>query len=195
MTPPAKGILFDFDGTLSLIRKDWLEVMIAMMVAVLRQTGTQESKDDLTGLTTQFVKNLTGRQTIYQMIRLCEEIEKRGGAPLAPLEYKELYNERLDAAISNRLEAVRGGRLPREDFLVPGSLEFLEELTSRGVRCYLASGTDEDLVKRDAALLGFDHLFEGRTVDKEIILAILLSGAPAPGGVRNRDRNIHTIFR
>ena len=40
-----------------------------------------------------------------------------------------------------------------------------------------------------------DHLFEGRTVDKEIVLAILLSGTPAPGSVRNRNRHIHTIFR
>ena len=108
------------------------------------------------------VDQLSCKQTIYQMIRLCEEIENRGGSPLEPLEYKELYTTRLAAAIAERLEGIESGRLAREDFLVPGSLEFLEELTRRGVRCCLASGTDEDLVKRDAALLGFDHLFENR---------------------------------
>ncbi|MDD4785638.1 MAG: hypothetical protein PHO07_00570, partial [Pirellulales bacterium] len=33
-------ILFDFDGTLSLIREGWPEVMVPMMVDVLRGTGT-----------------------------------------------------------------------------------------------------------------------------------------------------------
>ena len=54
--------LFDFDGTLSLIREGWLEVMIVMMVEVLQQTGTQETEADLTRLTTEFVKG-TNRTT------------------------------------------------------------------------------------------------------------------------------------
>ena len=38
-----RSVLFDFDGTLSLIREGWPQVMIPMMVEVLRQTGTAES--------------------------------------------------------------------------------------------------------------------------------------------------------
>ena len=162
--PPRASLrhaLFDLDGTLSLLRDGWQDQMVPLMVELLEDCEQDEPPAELEKLVTGFVDQLTGKQTIYQMIRLCEEIEKRGGAPLAPLEYKALYNERLDAAISNRLEALRGGRLPREDFLVPGSMALLENLVGRGVRCYLASGTDEELVRRDAALLEFDHLFEG----------------------------------
>ena len=162
--PPRTSIrhaLFDLDGTLSLLRDGWQDQMVPMMIGLLEDCGRGESPAALEKLVTGFVDQLTGKQTIYQMIRLCEEIQKRGGVPLAPIEYKELYNKRLDNAIANRLEALGNGRLPREDFLVPGSMAFLENMVNRGVRCYLASGTDEELVRRDAALLEFDHLFEG----------------------------------
>ena len=39
-TPP-RHVLFDFDGTLSLIREGWPEVMVPMMVEVLQATGTE----------------------------------------------------------------------------------------------------------------------------------------------------------
>ena len=159
---PVRHALFDLDGTLSLLRDGWQYQMVPLMVGLLEDCGEAETTAELEKLVTGFVDQLTGKQTIYQMIRLCEELEKRGGSPLEPLEYKELYNTRLAAAIAERLEGIESGRLAPADFLVPGSLEFLEELTRRGVRCYLASGTDENLVVRDAALLGFDHLFEGR---------------------------------
>ncbi|MEC9348075.1 MAG: haloacid dehalogenase-like hydrolase [Planctomycetota bacterium] len=159
---PIRHALFDLDGTLSLLRDGWQDQMVPMMVELIGECGQGESREELTELVTGFVDQLTGKQTIYQMMRLCEEIERRGGAPREPIEYKELYNDRLDAAIASRLAAIEKGALPREDFMVPGSLSFLEELVDRGVVCYLASGTDENLVRRDAALLGFEHLFEER---------------------------------
>ena len=36
-------VLFDFDGTLSLIREGWPEIMVPMMVEILQKTGTEES--------------------------------------------------------------------------------------------------------------------------------------------------------
>src|SRR5262249_54898210 len=90
-----RSALFDFDGTLSLIREGWPQVMVPMMVEVLRATGTAETEPELTAKVEEFVMRLTGRQTIYQMIRLAEEVRARGGAPLDPLEYKHAYHERL----------------------------------------------------------------------------------------------------
>ena len=37
----------------------------------------------------------------------------------------------------------------------------LEKLYKAGVKLYLASGTDEEDVKNEARILGYDHLFEG----------------------------------
>ena len=42
----------------------------------------------------EFVGRLTGKQTMYQMIELADQIAKRGGTPLDPLEYKKMYLDR-----------------------------------------------------------------------------------------------------
>src|SRR3954469_15663425 len=76
-----RSVLFDFDGTLSLIREGWPQVMIPMMVDVLRETGTRESERELTAAVEEFVMRLNGRQTIYQMMQLADEVKSRGGRP------------------------------------------------------------------------------------------------------------------
>ncbi|MBY0232570.1 MAG: hypothetical protein K2W96_25095, partial [Gemmataceae bacterium] len=80
-----RSVLFDFDGTLSLIREGWPQVMIPMMVEVLRATGTRETDGELSAAVEEFVMRLNGRQTIYQMMQLADEVRKRGGTPLEPL--------------------------------------------------------------------------------------------------------------
>src|ERR1044071_7094825 len=40
---PPRFALFDFDGTLSLIREGWMDVMLPMMVDILVATGTRET--------------------------------------------------------------------------------------------------------------------------------------------------------
>src|SRR6516164_6524720 len=104
-----RSVLFDFDGTLSLIREGWPQVMIPMMVDVLRQTGTQETGPELTAAVEDFVMRLNGRQTIYQMIQLAEEVRRRGGTPLEPLAYKHRYHDLLMARIHGRLDALSTG--------------------------------------------------------------------------------------
>ena len=74
-----RSVLFDFDGTISLIREGWRGIMVPMMVDILRDLGTGETEEALTATVSEFVDRLTGRQTIYQMIQLCEEVKKRGG--------------------------------------------------------------------------------------------------------------------
>ena len=156
---PPRFALFDFDGTLSLIRAGWQQVMLPMLVESLAATGTSESQQSLEKLVINFVMELTGKQTIYQMLRLAEEIEKRGGTPEEPLVYKHRYHERLMQHISGRREALRTGEVPAESMLVPFSLEMLRELQNRGVKLYLASGTDEEYVREEARLLGIDAFF------------------------------------
>lgn len=154
-----RHVVFDFDGTLSLIREGWPEVMVPMMVEVLQATGTDESPQQLSRLVSEYVMNLTGKQTIYQMFRLAEEVRKRGGAPDDPLAYKQMYHDRLMVRITERREALRSGRAAAADMLVPYSVELLEELKRRGAAVYLASGTDEHYVFDEVRLLGLDRFF------------------------------------
>ncbi len=154
-----RSVLFDFDGTLSLIREGWPQVMIPMMVEVLRQTNTTETEDQLAAAVEEFVMRLNGRQTIYQMIQLADEVRRRGGTPLQPLEYKHRYHERLMQRIEGRLKALETGTATPADWTVPGSHALLDALQRRGVRLYLASGTDLKYVRREAELLGLASYF------------------------------------
>ena len=156
---PPRHVLFDFDGALSLIREGWPEVMVPMMVEVLSATGTGETPDELHELAYNFVMELTGRQTVYQMIRLAEEVKRRAAQPLEPLCYKEMYHELLMRRIRHRREALRSGEVRAEDLTVPRSFEMLEALRERGVELCLASGTDEEYVVEEASLLGLDRWF------------------------------------
>ena len=152
-------VLFDFDGTLSLIREGWPDVMVPMMVQVLLETGTDESSEQLHQFAYDFVMQLNGKQTIYQMIRLSEEVRKRGGTPRDPLQYKRMYHDQLMDRIRVRREDLRSGRVSPEEMLVPGSLEMLRALQEKDVPLYLASGTDQRFVAEEVGLLQLDAFF------------------------------------
>ena len=157
----AKVALFDFDGTLSLIRSGWMGVMVPMMVEVLAECRTGESDAQLREVVEDFVWRLTGQETIYQMIRLAEEVRARGGLPLDPLVYKHRYLERLWQVIRHRVEELRAGACSPDRYLVPGARAVLEALRGRGLRMYLASGTDEIYMKEEANLLDVARYFDG----------------------------------
>jgi phosphoglycolate phosphatase len=129
------------------------------MVDVLRETGTLESRDELTARVEEFVMQLNGRQTIYQMMQLADEVRRRGGKPAEPLEYKHRYHSLLMARIQERLDALERKTSQPTDWTVPGSHEMLTELRRRGLTLYLASGTDLPFVRREAGLLGLTEFF------------------------------------
>lgn len=153
--------LFDFDGTISLIREGWQGIMSPMMVEILLETPRHEDRQTIEAIVKEFVTRLTGKQTIYQMIQLCEEITARGGSPQEPAQYKALYNQRLDQHIKERIEGLKSGRVKPEEMTVPGTFTWLNILKQHSVVCYLASGTDEKYVQEESALLGLTDYFEG----------------------------------
>lgn len=159
LSAPPRFAVFDFDGTLSLVREGWPEVMVPMMVEELAATGTSETPEQLAKLANDFVAELTGKQTIYQMMRLSEEITKRGGTPKDPIVYKYRYLDLLMERIESRRDSLRSGGATAESMLVPGSIDALKALQERDVELYLASGTDERYVIEEAELLGLGPYF------------------------------------
>ena len=79
--------------------------------------------------------------------------------PRDPLAYKEAYHDRLMAWIADRSRALTQGTTRAEDLLVPGACDALRMLQERGLELYLASGTDENYVREEAALLGLTPFF------------------------------------
>ena len=186
----ARVVLFDFDGTLSVIRSGWMNVMVPMMVEILADLKTGESEGRLRNLVEEFVWRLTGKETIYQMIAFAEAVEARGGKPLEPLAYKQMYLDRLWVKIESRVEALRKGQTDPEEYLVPGSLDLLARLKDRGMKMYLASGTDEIYMKEEARLLGVTKYFDGgvygalddyKSFSKAILIQRILSTAEFRG--------------
>lgn len=186
----ARVALFDFDGTLSLIRSGWVDVMVPMMVEILLELKTGESEAELTAVVEEFVGRLTGKQTIYQMIALTDEVRKRGGVPKDPLEYKKQYLARLWERIKGRVAELERGEAPPEKYLVPGSIELLVSLKERGLKMYLASGTDQDYMRHEAELLGLTRFFDGgvygalddyKSFSKAILIQRIISSAECRG--------------
>ncbi|MFL6464024.1 MAG: HAD family hydrolase [Bryobacteraceae bacterium] len=158
----ARIAIFDFDGTLSLIRSGWMDVMLPLCVEQLVATSSGEPVAQLRGVAEEFIWQLTGKETIYQMMALADAVRERGGTPLEPITYKRMYLERLMQKISGRLESLREKQVETERYMVPGSRQLLESLVARGLCLYLASGTDDLNVKEEANLLHLSQYFEGR---------------------------------
>jgi phosphoglycolate phosphatase-like HAD superfamily hydrolase len=156
--PQISHVLFDFDGTLSLIREGWPEVMVPMFVEMLPSLPN-ESEEARRQLCLDDIMRLNGKQTIYQMIQLAERIKERGGTPREPHWYKLEYLRRLNERILHRQEGLRSGKLRPDDLLVYGARQLLELLEARGLPLYLASGTDEAFVKEEADLLQLTRYF------------------------------------
>ena len=156
--PEITHVLFDFDGTLSIIRQGWPEIMVPMFTEVLPALPG-ETEQDRRSLAYDDIMRLNGKQTIYQMMQLADRIRERGGEPQEPLWYKHEYLRRLNLKIAERVEGLSSGRIQQDDLTVFGSRSLLDNLKARGLSLYLASGTDEPFVNQEAELLGLTKYF------------------------------------
>lgn len=164
--PPAcrpRCVVFDFDGTLSLLRAGWADIMVPQMLDELAPLpGTTETGVELEAAVREAILNHNGRPTVYQMMYLAEQVRRRGGEPQSPAAYTAEFVRRLTFQSEARCAEIRSGAASPEDYLVPGARALLDALIGRGVHLTLASGTEETAVRREAALLQIDRYFENR---------------------------------
>ncbi len=161
--------IFDHDGTISTLREGWEQIMVPMMMKAILGEQFHEADEALYHKVhtrvIDFVDKTTGIQTLVQMKGLVELVKEFGLVPenqiLDEFGYKEIYNKELLAMVKEREAKLLRGELSVEDFTLKNAVSLLEKLHKAGVTLYLASGTDEDDVKNEARILGYDHLFEG----------------------------------
>ncbi len=155
--------LFDFDGTLSLIREGWPRVMVDGMLAHLRmQNLIREGERECAAHVESFVMALNGHPTIKQMERFAEEVTARGGTPASPAVYLREYLDALMRVVRGRWEALEAGHAEPEEWVVPNAHGILGELQTRGVPLFVASGTDLAHVSREVDLLRLSPFVAGR---------------------------------
>lgn len=157
---PFRAVLFDFDGTLSVIREGWPRVMVGMMAEILHARGlADEPEEELWGTVERFVMALNGHPTIRQAERFADEVRARGGRPDEPAVYLREYLDRLMDVVRQRWEVLETGRAKPADWVVPNAHAILRNLSDRGVPLVLASGTDLESVSHEARLLGVAEFF------------------------------------
>ncbi len=162
--------IFDHDGTLSTLREGWEKIMEPMMVRAVLGSHYLIADAALFGKVTEevrrFIDRTTGIQTLVQMKGLTDLVRHAGfvdeGEILDAHGYKHIFNLELLEMVNRRMKKLQSGELDPIDFQVKKAILFLRELHRRGVKLYLASGTDEADVIAEAKAMGYADLFEGR---------------------------------
>lgn len=172
--PPPLGRLahavFDQDGTISTLRQGWEAIMEPMMVRAILGPRFEQADETLyhkvVDAVRDYIDKSTGIQTIEQMATLIEMVRSFGCVTpeqvLDTFGYKAIYNEALLEVVRVRLGKLQRGELDATDYTVKGAIAMLRALRERGVKLYLASGTDREDVIAEAQALGYADLFEGR---------------------------------
>jgi phosphoglycolate phosphatase-like HAD superfamily hydrolase len=154
--------VFDFDGTLSLVRSGWQQVMSELMVEALLQAPRHEVLPKLQRAADDYIARSTGQPTIEQMTWLATAVERRGGAADTPVEYKHRFEAQLRERIDQRLADLSGGLRAPETLLVPGTRALLDALHDQKLPLALISGTDHDAVVQEAGALQIAGYFADR---------------------------------
>lgn len=162
--------IFDHDGTISTLREGWEEIMAPMMMKAVLGNHYQDADEALYHKVqmrvAEFIDKTTGIQTLVQMKGLVDLVKEFACVPeneiLDEFGYKQIYNEELLLMVKEREKKISSGELSLEDFTLKNAVLLLEKLHKAGVKLTLASGTDEEDVKNEARILGYDYLFEGR---------------------------------
>lgn len=150
----VRHVVFDFDGTLSLITGGWSDLMTDLFVEHL------PASPDVRNLARREILLLNGRPSIHQMVRLAELVAESGGAPAEAAEYHATFLGRLRGLVHGRRASVESGRVSAESMLVPGARDYLHAVRARGLAMTLLSGSELSIVRTEARLLGIDSFFE-----------------------------------
>jgi rfaE bifunctional protein kinase chain/domain len=161
--------IFDHDGTISTLREGWELIMAPMMIRAVLGEKFRDADEaiyhKIESRICDFIDKTTGLQTLMQMKILLDVIREFGFVPenkmLDEFGYKEIYNNELMLMVKEREQKLKRGELTVNDLTIKNAIPLLEKLNNAGVKLYLASGTDIEDVKSEAAAMGYTHLFEG----------------------------------
>lgn len=152
--------LFDFDGTVSLLRAGWQQIMIDMVVEVVpRQNG--EDNGDVAKIGKELVHRTNGLPTLFQMQAIADLARARGAVPLDPSDYKKLFLDRVWQRVRPRLASIQTEGGEPEQWQLPGVEDMLKAIAQRRIPCYLVSGTDQSAVRAETTALRLDRYFMG----------------------------------
>ena len=165
----VKHAVFDHDGTISTLRQGWEQIMEPMMIKAILGEKYETADETLYHKTRKRVRDYidksTGLQTIIQMEALVEMVGEFGCVPrekiLDKSGYKQIYNNSLMQMVNQRIARFNSGQLDINDYTIKGAVQFLNILRQKGIKLYLASGTDRQDVIKETKVLGYADFFDG----------------------------------
>jgi rfaE bifunctional protein kinase chain/domain len=168
-TSYPKVCIFDHDGTISVLREGWEEIMLETMIEVIAGDKYNSlSKEEIKKITNQsksLIEKTTGVQTIIQMQELVKLIDLNNYVKkediLDAWDYKKIYNDKLLKKVAKRREKLASGQLNIDDVTIKGAVKTLIKLIANNTKTYLASGTDVEDVIEEAKALGYAQFFTG----------------------------------
>jgi len=164
-----KHAVFDHDGTISTLRQGWEQIMAPVMIKAILgdeyETADETIYHKARNRVLDYINKSTGVQTVVQMEALVEMVREFGAVPADKIcdkfGYKQIYNDALMELVNKRIGKFKRGELDINDYTIKGAVEFLMALKQRGVKLYLASGTDRQDVVAESEALGYAELFDG----------------------------------
>ena len=111
----------DWDGTTSLTRGGWTDVMIEVFAESLPLLAGEDAASIRTFSRDELMK-LNGRPSIHQMSRLADLIAERGGTALSADAYQRDYQARIGRVVNSRLAKIRSGEALPDTLLSASSL-------------------------------------------------------------------------
>jgi phosphoglycolate phosphatase-like HAD superfamily hydrolase len=184
-----RHVLMDWDGTTSLSRGGWANIMATLYAEHLPRVA---GESDVTRREYARVELMTlnGKPTIHQMVHLVELVQRRGGTPESAEHYHDEFQRRLGDAVRARFDRVRQEPPGTDSLLVRGVRALFETLRTRGITLTLATGSVLHEVRRETELLDVARYFDAmhgpdslddRSFSKRTIIAELLRERGADG--------------
>ena len=178
-----RHVLMDWDGTTSLSRGGWADIMTELYAEHLPSLVNEDEATRRKFARAELM-TLNGKPTIHQMVHLTELVRQRGGTAETAEEYHDEFQRRLGEEIRARLERVRRELPGTDSLLVRGVRELFETLRERGIALTLATGSVLHEVRHETELLDVARYFDAmhgpdslddRTFSKRAIIERLLS--------------------
>lgn len=172
----------DWDGTTSLSRGGWADIMSTLYAEHLPRLAGESDAVRREFARTE-VMTLNGKPSIHQMAHLADLVRQRGGTPEPADKYHDEFQRRLGDAVRGRLERVRQEAPGTDSLLVRGVRALFETLRTRGISLTLATGSVLHEVRHETELLNvaryFDtmhgpHTLDDRHFSKRTVIASLL---------------------
>jgi phosphoglycolate phosphatase-like HAD superfamily hydrolase len=154
-----RHVLMDWDGTTSLSRGGWADIMAGLyaehLPALPRESDAARREFARAELMT-----LNGKPSIHQMVHLAELVRGRGGEPQPAEEYHDEFQRRLGEAVRARLDRVKQEPPGTDSLLVRGVRALFETLRARDIMLTLVTGSVLHEVRHETELLDVARYFE-----------------------------------